>query len=72
MIFAIIHIAQKRTKNSIEIQSAFFSGFLNSFIKEKIALVAIRVKRTNRIVSGTLITPNFKLNSLYNDFEILR
>ncbi len=42
MIFAIIHIAQKRTKNSIEIQSAFFSGFFNSFIKEKIALVTYK------------------------------
>lgn len=70
MIFAITHIVQKRTKNSIEIQSAFFSGFLNSFIKEKTALIAIRMKRTSRIVSGILTTPNFKLNSLYNDFKI--
>lgn len=52
MIFAITHIAQKRTKNSIVIQSAFFSGFLNSFIKEKTALIAIRMKRTSLIVSG--------------------
>lgn len=72
MIFAITHIAQKRTKNSIEIQSAFFSGFLNSFIKEKTALIAIRMKRTSLIVSGILTTPNLDLNSLYNDFKIFR
>ncbi len=68
MIFAITHIAQKRTKNSTVIQSAFFSDFLNSFIKEKTALIAIRMKRTSLIVSGILTTPNFKLSLLYNDF----
>ncbi len=68
MIFAITHIAQERTKNSIEIQSTFFAGFLNSFIKEKTALIAIRMKRTSLIVSGILTTPNLNLNSLYNDF----
>lgn len=70
MIFAITHIAQKRTKNSIVIQSAFFSDFLNSFIKEKTALIAIRMKRTSLIVSGIL--PNFELSLLYNDFKIFR
>ena len=58
MILAIAHIAQNRTKNSIEIQSAFFSGFLNSFIKEKTALIPIRMKRMSRIVSDILTTPN--------------
>ncbi len=72
MIFAITHIAQKRIKNSIVIQSVFFSGFLNSFIKEKTVLIAIRMKRTSLIVSGILTTPNFKLSSLYNDFKIFR
>lgn len=68
MIFVITHIAQKRTKNSMKIQSIFFSVFLNSFIKEKIALIAIRTKSMSRIISGMLTTPHFKLNSLYNDF----
>jgi len=67
MIVDMLPIAQKRTKNSSEIQSTFSQVFEILLLNKKTVLIAIMMKRTRFIISDNSITPNFKLNSLYND-----
>ncbi len=67
MIVDMLPIAQKRTKNSSEIQSTFSQVFEILLLNKKTVLIAIMMKKTRFIISDNLITPNFKLNSLYND-----
>lgn len=63
-------IIPTRSKNSNEIENKLFCGFLNSCIREKMELIATKMKRISRIISGILTNPKVRLNSLYNDFKI--